>query len=1063
MSLADQLRPLLPARVRGRGGDEVEFVVVEESSERAVFATVHGRESHEVTLQLAAPASWSTSCTCPLFRRTGACRHLWAVVREVDERGLTLAAAAQDGAQPTLTALDPRRALWRARMDAVQAQLSGAVSDPWEGIDSRRPQAGNELVYVVDLDDTRSGHGLVLRPFWRARQRNHRWSARRTYDPADPDCPPLADATDRQLFRVLSAARRSRWTDTAHLSSYGARGAFWLDDPEAEAALPLLGASGRAFLHHHGADEPEPFSFDTGEPWAFGVRLERAPRTAQLVGFLVRGDEELDLGDPHLVLPAFLFSDRTVARFDPRGAWALVETLRTDGPLEGPAEDGDELARRLVDLPGHPLIEAEDLPLAGEIEPRPRLAIETDGDGDDPCPCRISFRYGDLEVRPQDPRGALRGPDQRVVRRRWQAERAALEAFLAAGGERPEDGSLGGSVEGAVEGSVDRALVDELALAMLERGFEVELDGRPCRSAADARLAVAAADGGWSLDGALDFAGARADVSDVLAALDAGRARLDLDDGSVGLLPAVVRREWALLDGAGTRAGDGLHFKSSQGWLLDRLLAGKPSVDLDAGFARLRAELAGLEELAPEHEPESFQGTLRGYQRRALAWFRFLRRVGFGGCLADDMGLGKTVVVLALLEQRRLEGAGPSLVVVPRSLLFNWRHEAQRFAPQLSVIEHTGPDRSLERIAGAHLVLTTYGTLRRDAIGLSGMRFDHVVLDEAQAIKNPASHSAKAARLVDARHRLALSGTPIENHLGELWSLLEFLNPGMLGRARAFRELLSPRGERRLDGEGRKLLAAALRPFLLRRTKEEVLPDLPPRIEQTLWIDLGEAQRAEYDALRRYYRVQLAEGEGLAGRGVTVLRALLRLRQASCHPGLLEPDRSEESSAKLEVLLPHLEEIVDSGHKALVFSQFTSHLSVVRGHLESAGLQYSYLDGSTRDREAVVRRFREDPTCPLFLMSLKAGGLGLNLVEADYVFLLDPWWNPAAEAQAVDRAHRIGRTRAVVAYRMVTRDTVEERVVELQHSKRELAEAVLATGDGFMRGLSVEELESLFA
>ncbi|HVY93986.1 MAG TPA: DEAD/DEAH box helicase, partial [Bryobacteraceae bacterium] len=429
-----------------------------------------------------------------------------------------------------------------------------------------------------------------------------------------------------------------------------------------------------------------------------------------------------------------------------------------------------------------------------------------------------------------------------------------------------------------------------------------------------------------------------------------------------------------------------------------------------------------------------------------------------------------TAQVLALLESRRTERrkAGrrfrPSLVVAPRSLIFNWREEAERFTPLLSILDYTGPQRDLNAIGRYDLVLTTYGTLRRDIARLREIEFDYAVLDEAQAVKNSGSEGAKAVRLIRASHRLALSGTPVENHLGELWSLFEFLNPGMLGSASVFR-LVGGAG-RNPDEDARQLLAQAVRPFILRRTKAQVARELPERTEQTIYCELSREQRALYDELRDHYRGALLtriDKQGLAKSKIMVLEALLRLRQAACHPGLIDPDRKEEHSAKLEVLIEQLQEVLESGHKALVFSQFTSLLAIVRKRLESLGMVHEYLDGKTRDRQKRVERFQNDPACPLFLISLKAGGLGLNLTAADYVFLMDPWWNPAVEAQAIDRAHRIGQLRRVSAYRLIARDTVEEKVLALQKTKRDLAAAIIGESNSLIRDLKREDLELLLS
>jgi SNF2 family DNA or RNA helicase len=408
----------------------------------------------------------------------------------------------------------------------------------------------------------------------------------------------------------------------------------------------------------------------------------------------------------------------------------------------------------------------------------------------------------------------------------------------------------------------------------------------------------------------------------------------------------------------------------------------------------------------------------------------------------------------------------PSLLVVPRSLVFNWKAEAARFAPGLRLLDHTGTQRgkTTEHFDDYDLIVTTYGTLRQDAVQFKDVEFDYVILDEAQAIKNAATAASKAARLLRGRNRLALSGTPVENHLGELWTLFDFLNPGLLGAASVFN--LTGLGGRNPDEETRLLLARALRPFILRRTKAQVAKDLPARNEQTIYCEMQPAQRKLYNELRDHYRgllLGLIDERGLKRAKIQVLEALLRLRQAACHPGLIDRKRAGESSAKLDLLLDQLQEALDEGHKVLVFSQFTSLLAILRDRLDKAKVVYEYLDGRTRDRAARVARFQADDACKLFLISLKAGGLGLNLTAAEYVFLLDPWWNPAVEAQAIDRAHRIGQTKNVFAYRLIARGTVEEKVLELQNSKRELADAIINADNSLIRTLAREDLELLLS
>ena len=600
----------------------------------------------------------------------------------------------------------------------------------------------------------------------------------------------------------------------------------------------------------------------------------------------------------------------------------------------------------------------------------------------------------------------------------------------------------------------------------MAEGWRIEADGKRVQEAGGIEFRIESGIDWFDLSAKVNFQGHTVPFPELLSALSRGETTIRLDDGSFGLLPEEWLEQFGYLAGLGTIVDENLRFSNSQASLLDALLSSQPMVDVDTQFATLREQFKSFEGIAAVDEPDDFKGTLRVYQKEGLGWMRFLENFHLGGCLADDMGLGKTVQLLALFAGRKVERDQqlPSLVVVPKSLMFNWKHELERFTPQLSVLEYAGLERGefRDQIANFDVVLTTYGTLRRDIVHLKDIHFDYAVLDEAQQIKNSASQIAKASRLLRANHRLALSGTPIENHLGDLWSIFEFLNPSMLGRSSAFRIFAS--GNR--DDDSRGVLAKALRPFILRRTKSQVAAELPDRVEETIVCRMGRRQRALYDELREHYRQSLlgmVKDQGLGKSKMHVLEALLRLRQAACHPALLNRGEDDDAFAKLDALCPHLEELIEEGHKSLVFSQFTSLLAIVKKHLDKRGIRYAYLDGKTRSRKQAIDEFQDDPDVKVFLISLKAGGLGLNLTAAEYVFLLDPWWNPAVEAQAIDRAHRIGQTRTVFAYRLICQDTVEEKILELQKSKRELADAILEENNSVMRDLTSEDLELLLS
>lgn len=471
---------------------------------------------------------------------------------------------------------------------------------------------------------------------------------------------------------------------------------------------------------------------------------------------------------------------------------------------------------------------------------------------------------------------------------------------------------------------------------------------------------------------------------------------------------------------------------------------------------------------APEL-PATFRATLRPYQAQGVAWLDLLRESGLGGILADDMGLGKTVQILALiaLEKARGDLANPVLVVAPTSLMTNWSAEAQKFAPELKVLVLHGPDRKhrFPAIAEHDLVLTTYPLIARDREILLAREWHMAVLDEAQTIKNPDAATTRWLRETKAQHRFCLTGTPMENHLGELWSIMSFVNPGYLGDKAAFSRQWRAPIEKRADKARTAALARRVKPFLLRRTKTEVATELPAKSEMVETIALEGTQRDLYDSIRltmsRKVREAIAE-RGLAKSHIVVLEALLRMRQACCDPALLKlNDGVERPSAKLDRLIDMVGELLSEGRKIIIFSQFTSMLDLIRERFDAGGLRYSILTGQTRDRKTAIEAF-QDGAAEIFLVSLKAGGVGLNLTAADTVIIFDPWWNPAVEEQAIDRAYRIGQDKAVFVYRMVATGTIEEKMDELKARKRALADGLFDRDGGIASALTESDVNALF-
>ncbi|MGD8931950.1 MAG: DEAD/DEAH box helicase, partial [Chromatiales bacterium] len=480
--------------------------------------------------------------------------------------------------------------------------------------------------------------------------------------------------------------------------------------------------------------------------------------------------------------------------------------------------------------------------------------------------------------------------------------------------------------------------------------------------------------------------------------------------------------------------------------------------------------LRGIDRLPAVAPPQGLQARLRDYQLQGLSWLQFLRAQALGGVLADDMGLGKTIQTLAHIllekEQGRLER--PALVVAPTSLMVNWRREAQQFAPALRVLLLHGPKRRAHfaAIPRHDLVLTSYPLLARDGKLLQAQSFHLLVLDEAQHIKNPKSQASKLVRELKVRHRLCLTGTPLENHLGELWSLVDFLLPGLLGSDKQFRQALRNPIEKQGDEAAAERLALRLRPFMLRRTKQEVVRELPPKTEILRSVELEADQRDLYETIRLAMHAkvrEVVEAQGWARSQIMVLDALLKLRQVCCDPRLVKLDdaRKVKHSAKLALLMELLPEMIEEGRRILLFSQFTGMLKLIEEAVQKAGIDYVKLTGQTRNRARPVDRF-QDGEVPLFLISLKAGGTGLNLTAADTVIHYDPWWNPAVERQATDRAHRIGQQNPVFVYKLITEGTVEEKIQQLQVHKQALADRLFEQGGRSGTGWSESELEQLF-
>lgn len=568
------------------------------------------------------------------------------------------------------------------------------------------------------------------------------------------------------------------------------------------------------------------------------------------------------------------------------------------------------------------------------------------------------------------------------------------------------------------------------------------------------------------------FGDQKVSVAEVKKALANKQQFVQLNDGTLGILPEEWLKKYSLLFRVGEGRADKLKLSRYHLSVIDELYENRNeeelTIELEEKYSRIR-EFDKIKEI---EAPQNLQPILRPYQVAGYQWLNYLNEVSWGGILADDMGLGKTVQALSFLQHYYEEHDGDlrALVVCPTTLIYNWENEIKKFTPSLEYYIHHGSirNRNIEELKKHHVIITTYGTLRSDIKIFTQIPLDYVILDESQAIKNPASKVTKAASLLHAKNRLCMSGTPLQNNTFDIYAQMNFLNPGMLGSMEFFRQEFAIPIDKFGETEQKEHLKKILYPFILRRTKEQVAKDLPDKTETVLFCEMEHEQRKIYDAYRNEFRARIMgtiEEQGIQRSQLTILQGLMKLRQICDSPAILnEQEKFENHSIKLDELAREITENIGN-HKALIFSQFLGMLALIRQKLEQQGVKYEYFDGSTSapDREKAIQAFQNDEETRVFLISLKAGGVGLNLTAADYVYIVDPWWNPAVEQQAIDRTHRIGQTKNIFAYRMICKDTIEDKIMQLQEKKRLLAKELISDDATFVKALSREDVEYLFS
>lgn len=764
-------------------------------------------------------------------------------------------------------------------------------------------------------------------------------------------------------------------------------------------------------------------------------------------GIIKTRSKEYKLADCDLVAqgdPCWLIKDNSLQVFEEELSWRWIRKIPEEGVLMLSTQEGVDLLEELAEEKELGAPEFDCKQGVGHVpDPLPILAL-TDQSG---AFANLLMNYGcDKHVSVESPVERWRNLD---VELSWKND-------LLEGGYRNK--KVGNSHYYC---SIDK--VKESLQLFIELGWEViDCNGNKVTAQGKIDLSLQSGKEAILVKGRVHYGDYEAKISDVIGAIKKNNNFIPLASGNVGFISkdAMVNMCSGLIDGE--ICAGGVKVRKHDLATLQELFDGGVALESEKGLISLRERLKKANVRPGLLPGDSFMGDLRGYQKEGIAWMSFLYECGLHGILADDMGLGKTVQVLAFLSTINVKE--PILIVMPTSLLFNWKLEFDKFLPSLSIFIHHGGDRANqhEDLLNYDVILTSYPILRQDQNLFQRITFSCIMLDEAQAIKNSDTQVAMAVRKLSSQFRLSITGTPVENHLGELLSQFKFLMPDLLS------DLTEDRGMTTIAGYDPNCLQRIkkkVKPFILRRKKTDVNEQLPEKIEQIVWLEMNSLQRRLYDDFLGKVKqgvLKKVNEEGLGKHRMEIFEAILRLRQICCHPllaGSLFNEESDIQSTKLESLFTDLETIIEEGQKALVYSQFTSMLNVMTKECKERGWKYAYLDGSIKEREKVVRQFQEDSEIQLFLISLKAGGVGLNLTAADYVILYEPWWNEAVENQAIDRAHRIGRKGTVIAKRYVLKDSIEERMMLLKQSKRALANDLFDNNQSF----DVTDLEFLLS
>lgn len=1024
-------------------------------------------------------------CTCPNFADGFFCKHVWACVLKADEAGIFPEAKtlrklslkhpvsayenleSDEGEDEEELFFDFRKVEPARRPDLSPLTWQAYIQKAQKGFEdtperfSSRPENQKSLQFVVDFHETQSEGKVCLHLFAQDFLKSGKLGVSKPLSFDHDLLPLLREDGDREILNDLLGKAQPK----SEFSYYSTSSRVLIPAQHAKRTLAQISDRGKLFAFgtkQNRHDRHTPFvsyRFES-KRWYLGLKLKKLTDAYFLTAHVTDGSASMKVTDPVAVAEGLVLFEDFVAPADLDQFSSWIEIFRRRKEIEIPQNEIDQFLKMFFTDQNPPALTLpDDIQFANRTEIKPTVRLSISGIKDSMLlQCQLQFVYEGIVTDLRSNATELFDVNNRFrVQRDFTCERMIFEQFQTLG---LKDAGHFSWLEIRADGILD----DDTFIPAMEKalgfGWDVLAHQKTVQAARDFKMEISSGIDWFDLAAEFEFDGATVSLPYLLLSLRSGEKFLPLGNGSYGLLPKEWLNKFGPLAEIAQETETGLRFSKVQAMFLNATLDENVKFKADRKFVVLKSLLEEIKELEPRAPTSAFKGKLRAYQKKGLAWLHFLCENEIGGILADDMGLGKTIQILALLSSRK-NPQNPILVVAPKSLIFNWIKEAEKFTPALKILNLTGPGRSGKRmrLREHDIILTTYQSLRMDVEHLKNVNFEYFILDEAHHVKNPKSQAAMACRLIGARKKIALTGTPIENSLTDLFSILAIVLPGLITDSQA------QSWAKHNDPEKLKTLTRALTPFILRRTKEQVLKDLPTKSEQVIYCELSPIEMKKYNELKAFYWKSLTgtiTKKSFSRSKIEILEALLRLRQAACHQGLLAGSSAGVSSSKFDVLFEQLDSIIKDGHKALIFSQFTSLLALLKPEVEKRQIAYEYLDGQTTDRQQRIENFQNNPDVKLFLLSLKAGGVGLNLTAADYVFILDPWWNPAAEAQAIDRTHRIGQTKKVLAYRLIAKDTVEEKILELQQRKRELARSIMSDEQNILKKLSLKDLEQLF-